>query len=66
MVVDLVKKQPYILAIAFERKDFNLKALFGFLGEKVTMDKVRALEEMMYPFCKKYPEKVTITLQRSC
>ena len=31
LVVDLVKKQPYILYIAFERKEFNLKSLFGFL-----------------------------------
>ena len=26
------------------------------------MDKVRALEEMFIPFCKKYPEKVFILL----
>ena len=64
LVVDLVKKQPFILSLAFERKDFNLRALFGFLDQKITMDKVRALEEMMYPFCKKYPEKVCNSLCR--
>ena len=61
LVVDLVKKQPFILRIAFERVDFNFSCIFGFLESELTFDKLRALEEIFIPFCKKYPEKVWIS-----
>jgi hypothetical protein len=63
-VVTLIKQHPHILSIAIEREKFNFMLIFGFLRNQSTleMDRLRALEEMFLPFCKKFPEKVLDSL----
>ena len=58
-VINLLKKHTFILNIAFTNEKFDYTDLFSFLNfPNSSYDLLNAFEDILIPYCKKFPQKV--------